>query len=256
MGLIGNGLLGQMSQGGLSRRRSSAPIPPPFAPSDIPNLYVWLDGAVGTFSDDAGTAPSTESGVVALWEDQSGNGNDAFQTSNSKRPLLMGGQLVLDGSDDHIELADIFDGELTAGEFFIVFQIDTDPPGAAAQTGAWRFGGVGLSSHHPFTDGNIYDGWGSTDRQTVGNSAADLTLLHWYNVSTAAGAWTARINGTQEFTTSESGVAWSATPRVGESFSDSYHMAGAINEIIIYSRVLTSEERNDIGDYLTDKYSI
>jgi len=52
-------------------------------------LLSALDGSVATsfYSDIAKTTNSTEGGAVAVWEDQSGNGNDWTQSNASAQPV-------------------------------------------------------------------------------------------------------------------------------------------------------------------------
>jgi hypothetical protein len=47
---------------------------------------LWLKPDVGVFNDDAGTIPAGNGDGVAVWADQSGNGNDCTQTTSADRP--------------------------------------------------------------------------------------------------------------------------------------------------------------------------
>lgn len=60
---------------GLKRRGGAAAFTPP----DISGCILWLRADLGTTVTGAG---------VSLWEDQSGNGNDADQTTDADRPAL------------------------------------------------------------------------------------------------------------------------------------------------------------------------
>ncbi len=50
----------------------------PFVPTDLPECGLWLHGAAGLVTN--------ASGYVSLWQDQSGNGHDAYQNDTSKQP--------------------------------------------------------------------------------------------------------------------------------------------------------------------------
>ncbi|MDA3926480.1 MAG: hypothetical protein PF904_17455 [Kiritimatiellae bacterium] len=50
----------------------------PFIPTDLPDCGLWLHAAEGVITN--------ASGYVSSWEDQSGNGYDAYQTYTSKQP--------------------------------------------------------------------------------------------------------------------------------------------------------------------------
>jgi hypothetical protein len=53
-----------------------------FAPDDLANLVLWLKADVGVYQDVAGTTPSdSDTDVVKLWQDQSGEGNDFSNAS-------------------------------------------------------------------------------------------------------------------------------------------------------------------------------
>jgi len=54
------------------------------------------DGTLVTFANDFGSGSAT----VSKWYDQSGNGNDATQTSSANQPLIVsGGALITDGGE-------------------------------------------------------------------------------------------------------------------------------------------------------------
>lgn len=70
----------------------------PFTPADVPNLICWYDAALGI---SFGTGMD-----VAAWADQSGNGNDLLQATQTNQPLLVAGTppfVRFNGSDNFIE---------------------------------------------------------------------------------------------------------------------------------------------------------
>lgn len=78
-----------------------------FAPTDISGLKLWLDASdqSSMFSDTAGTTQITNGGSVARWNDKSGNGNNATQSTAGSRPtwnssgLNSKGTITYDGDD-------------------------------------------------------------------------------------------------------------------------------------------------------------
>jgi len=58
---------------------SAAVVAQSFVPSDIPNLYQWLDA-----SDSSSITSS--SGLISQWNDKSGNGYHATQSADNKKP--------------------------------------------------------------------------------------------------------------------------------------------------------------------------
>lgn len=75
-------------------------------PSTIGTLALWLDGSDRSSLYDATTGGSlvTNGGAVARWEDKSGNGRHATQSTANNRPIWQSygdvGGLLFDGSND------------------------------------------------------------------------------------------------------------------------------------------------------------
>lgn len=60
---------------------SAAVVAQSFVPSDIPNLYQWLDAS------DSSSITSSSS-LISQWNDKSGNGYHATQSTDSKKPSI------------------------------------------------------------------------------------------------------------------------------------------------------------------------
>ena len=230
-----------------------------FDPTDVAGLVLWAAARL------IGGASNND--PIETWMDQSGEDNHLTQSSSGSRPLYKTSiinslpALQFDGSNDHFTLPDVLSGA-SAGEVFIVIQIDTDPPsaGGGEQSGIWNMDGdAGSACHYCYSDGTIYDAWGSTARKTTANPTPSLTSPHIYNVSSAAGAWTNRLDGTQLHTTgsntfsSFSGDRYLGRSRDGGS---DYWLDGYIAEILIYDNVLSGGDRTTILEGLADIYGI
>jgi hypothetical protein len=140
---------------------------------------------------------------------------------------------------------------LTVGEVFIVAKVNADPPGAAADSGFWKIGSVGgAGTHVPFTDGVIYDEFGSTAQKTVGDAAASLTSTFHYNVLSKDGEWTARLNGVQIFTTGTNTVGFSATPVLMGSSADNIWLNGKWADFVLCSSEQTAAARAAWANYV------
>lgn len=228
-----------------------------FDPTTITGLKLWAEARLETgFSD---------SDPVATWTDFSGEGNHLTQATEANKPLyrtnIINGEpaMQFDGSNDYFGLSNILSGE-SAGEVFLVVQIDTDPPGASAQSGIWNMDGDGSNAcHYPFTNGTIYDAWGSTARKTTVNPSPALTSPRLYNVSSESGAWTSRLDGAQIYTTATNTFSsFSGSPYLGRSasgFGDVY-LDGYIAAILIFNAVLASGDRDYIEAQLGAIYNI
>jgi beta-galactosidase GanA len=144
----------------------------------------------------------------------------------------------------------------TAGDGVILFKRNADPPGAAADTGLWGFGADTSNSHVPWTDGTIYENFGTTGRMTTANPTPSLTSWTLYEVSSAAGAWTSRVNNSVLYTTGTNTVGFRTNPLVGSSDGSSVHMDGDIAEVLIYDHAIDSTERAAIVAYINSKYGL
>lgn len=187
--------------------------------------------------------------------------------SGSTRPLfktnVLNSQPVLrfDGSDDFLILAtDIMSGE-TEGEVFIVVKIDTDPPGASAQSGLWNMDGEGTNTvHYPFTNGQLYEAWGSNSRKSTGvDPTPALTSFRLYNVASKSADFKIRLDGTQIYTTGTNTFSnFGGNIYLGRSeglFGDVY-LDGDIAMIAIVDAVLNSTDRDAIEAEIASVYGL
>jgi hypothetical protein len=221
------------------------------SPTDITGCQLWLDASQMSLAD----------GVeVATWADLSGNARDWVQSVPGTRPLcktgILNGLRVVrfNGADDVLDGPNFLTG-FTAAEIFILVKVDADPPAGVAQSGLWSFGNSGDSVHFPYTSGVVYDDFGSTVRKDTGDPTLSLSsAFRLYNVSTASGAWTSRVDGTQHFTTATNTVGWSTAPRLGSSSDNTKFLDGDIAEIALYNAVLSGGDRTDFQDYITAKW--
>lgn len=199
---------------------------------------------------------------VATWEDSSAAGNDATQATPANRPTyqtnVLNGRPVVNFNylnTQHFTLPNLYSGA-TAGEVFAVLKALQDPPGNQLWSGLWEFGtaGSGSSDHYPFTDGVVYMGWGSTARKTCGNPAVNLAAFHILNISSAAGAWALRLNGSTLHSTGTNTVGFDSTPLLGVSANTSYRFGGQIAELVSYDAVLSAGDRTAVYNYLDAKW--
>lgn len=221
-----------------------------FSPSQISGLELWLKADAITGLNDADP--------VATWPDSSGKGRDATQSVAGNKPIykvnIQNGKPVVrfNGSSNFMNLPDFLTG-FSAGEICLVIKLNNDPP-TAGSGGLWEFGSDTLASHYCFTDGTIYDAFGTNARKTTVNPTPTLAAWRLYNVSSASAAWTSRLDTTQLFTTATNTVAWTTAPKFGGS--GTFFTDGDIAEIVLYSSVLGSADRTSLQNYLRDKYAL
>lgn len=227
----------------LPRKFAPAPMPP-FSPSDIPGLRLWLKG-------DAGLV--TVAGRLQTWQDQSGSGNDF--DAPATRPFLAG--QAINGVPAVGFVASLLTrlawnpSNPTAAEMFIVKQNDND---ATNIWGLYEFS-PDDSDYLPFVDGSTYDGFGSTTRKTLG-VLPDAKLPHIYNVKTDTNLWSAYTNNGLSFTTATNTVGWSAALAIGGNIGVTTY-TGRIGEMLVYGAgVLTAPQHAQVVQYLATKWGI
>ena len=217
----------------------------------------WARG--GTWFQDVSrtVAATANNDPVKSWTDSSGNGRH-FQNGSSS-PLTkvdtgntyLGASTIRQDGDGFKILGD--PSGLTAGEIFIVRKVDADPPADTAHSGLWLFGTDGNANHYPWTDGNIYDSFGSTTRKTVGNPTPSLSSTYRvYNVYSAASDWQAFLDNTSIFATGTNTVGFlgSNACEVGNSGTGA-HGYGQLVEIVMFASKLSSGDRTSMYTWLT-----
>lgn len=247
---------------------TSWPTPP--ALSVTAGLWAHYQRGVGLYKDSGTTLATTHGDLIKQWNDHSGNGRHAVvyvpgdstwwpSLDLSTHPNLSIPTLAFPGtfaSAGHVVKMVLPDmSALTAGEVFIVIKTTADPSTDAAYSGLWRMDTSGFHCHYPYTDGNIYECWGSTTRQIPGqNPTPSLSAaFNVWNCFSATNDWGANLNNTS-FATSASntvGFPGASLAFFGGTDSLSYNMNGNIGELLIYDHKLSSTDRNTVYTYLT-----
>jgi hypothetical protein len=230
-------------------------------PEDVPGLDCWLKGDNTKWQDAAGTVAWTTSGdPVGKIEDASGNGNHYTQSVNSDfRPHCITNQLNgypilrFDGVDARLVGPDHLSG-FVEGTVFVVVKISNDVPGSGARTGLWHMGTSAEAHHYPWTDGVIYDGWGSSTRKATVDPTPSLSSdFRIYCVVSGPGDWRSYLDGVLLYQTVTNTVAFPTAPILG-AHSGGYYLDGDIAELIIYDTALSDTYREGLEQYLIDKY--
>jgi hypothetical protein len=209
---------------------------------DFPSsgLRLWLA------ADAAITTP------LRYWQDLSGIGNDAMQTTSGNRPTVvsnvLGGKPVvrfLASSSQHFPLPNLMSGA-TAGEVVAVLK------SSATGVGLWHFGSSAYGASYPWTNG-VNEDFGRSSEFTQGWPSRSLTDFRIYSVSSSAGWWQSWIDGAPFFKSSSNTVAFTSSPKLGKNNYGS-HFTGDIAEVIMYNRPLQESERRTVRQYLAIKY--
>jgi hypothetical protein len=201
-----------------------------------------------------------DNGFITTWYDQSGNGRNATQTTALIQPqIVSSGSVILENSKPTISFLSGLSGfvfstfSATAVDGFLIVKAKSDPP-IDPNSGFVSIGSTTADSHYPYSNGIIYDGFGSTSRQTVGNPTTALNQVNLYNVTSTSSEWTARLNSSQIYTTASNTVGISSTPKIGSN-SVNFGMSNFISEFIIYPSN-QSTNRSGIESNINTYYAI
>ncbi len=220
------------------------PTAAPFSdPSDVPDMEAWFVADSLSLADNA---------AVASWPDDSGNARHAVQADSAKQPIV---KLVRTGFNGHDAVYwDGTDRWLTTPSFtlpqpltiFSVSKLVDVVNGRTVYDGvnAFSCGFLSNSVGH-----FIYAG------SSVGDSVPPTTATN-IGVGVFNGASSKiRLNGGAG-TAGDAGTASPGGFTLGTFVGGSQVYQGDIAEFIVYSRVLTLVEINDIGNYLATRYGL
>lgn len=200
----------------------------------------------------------SSNGLVVTWYDQSGSGNNLTQSTAGDQPIIVSSGTIyrLGANPTLYFITKKFVGTAilsgaSAASAYVVTAADSDPPSA---TGAFlEMTGSGASTHQPFSDGVIYDGFCTTSRKTTGNPTNSLATMYLYSVFSTASDWRNYINNTLFYSTGTNTFGNSSFI-VGANASTVYQ--GKISEIIIYNSVSSTGDRNGIAGNINSFYTI
>ena len=151
-------------------------------------------------------------------------------------------------------------------------RLDQDP-GVSPYLGfaCWNHG---YADAYPYTDGNGYVTFGSTDRKAVGNPSLAINAWRRPAFTAAPGAWTLELDHGLVHTTASNTVSWLSAGRkamIGLSCWSGpedptrppptgsrsvFGFSGLIAEMLFYRRALSAGERAAVDAYLKARYGL
>lgn len=230
---------------------------PRILPGRLAGCAMWLRA-------DAGVSLDGTNGVSS-WKDLSSGGHDGSQTTTLRRPRTstsgINGQptILFDasaaGSEQYLSLAGSL--SLSSAHALLVAKNTNAIPSGSSRSGLWRMGSSGATAtQFPFTDGKLYDDFGSNARYNEGTPVATVTNAYLYEVRAIAGSWTSFMNGTSQFTNAANTVAWSSSLEIGGNSAVGAFFDGHVAELAIYDHVLSDAERTLLLAYFNNRYQI
>lgn len=195
-----------------------------------------------------GLASFADADPIGTWDDESSNAQDAT-AAGAARPTT--GVEVLDGQDvvnlaagQGFTLPDL--SALTAGTVLAVVRAPKDP-GDGTSGGLWHLGNDG-DGYYSFSDGNIYEEFGTNSRKTITGPHPDLDEWHIYEVVAGAGDWRAYLDGVLIHKTTSNTVAFPAVPTLGKNANS--FTGGAIAGFFLFAAVATKFQRHQVREHL------
>jgi len=228
----------------------------PFSPSDLSNLSLWLKADAGV----------TLSGLnVTAWADQSGNGNNA--TTYDVNPVYTesaknGKPAITFSGSEMMTTANIFNGSNSRTIFAVYYVNNEDTANTiCGQTNDLEVvnGSFFLLQARSDLDGNPYLATANDD--LIGSPFVNQTwkiAMADYNGTTG----NLYSNGTNVGTGTFSWNTYNGTFCIGSYFTNDDQgslfesLIGKIAEIVVYNRVLTATERQNVTAYLNTKYAV
>ena len=230
-----------------NRKLHLSPTGGVFSPLDIAGCILWLkaDAITGLSDDDP----------VTTWPDSSGNGNDATQATAGKKPLykvgIQNGLPVVraDGTDDFMSLTGM---TAPAGGFTLIAVLD--PPA----TGETKYFLDSATPRHIFqalSSSGDKVGWYDGTHHPIAAAQSGFQILSWVLTSGANGEIFRNGSslGTDPYTALAIGgsVGLFANPTGSASW-----LAADLGESLLYSTALSSGDRQQVEQYLSDKWGI
>lgn len=233
-------------------------------PQPSANLLQWLRA-------DAGVTSS--SGNVSTWSDQSGNGNDATQSTGALQPSLVAGTInnavlptvTFDGSSQYMSSASDFANLTSGASIFAVI----NPTSSVATGTPCAYGNASNSDAiFPQTVGtqaklNVYNSSTASSVTTTDNplSTGSYQLLEeTFAPGSSTGTGTVYVNGTQHVQSTSMVQTMTNTTRssntLGVGIGLSNYFQGGIAELLVYSAPLTASQRASVESYIYSKYAI
>lgn len=242
---------------------SGSPIATLWTPNQLATLKIWFRG------DDAGT---NDGDSVSTWSDQSGNGNDATAVTAPTLDVATGlnGHKTVKftgASSQYFTLPNVLSG-FTAAAMVAALKVVSDPGTGSVSGpggGILKVGSQGSSNganEYTFSDGNIYDDFGSNARKTVGNPTPSLTSYHLCSFHSQSASWKCFINATQLFSTGTNTVGWRTSniwmghQQGGVGGTVLKYFDGNLAELCIFNEFLSDSNRQKIEGYLAYKYGL
>lgn len=226
-------------------------------------LIAWFRSDVGV----------TQSSGVSSWADQSGNGNDATQSTTAQKPTLVSGgihnsilpTLSFDGTDDRLTMPTDF-SDLTAGASIFIVLKPTSTSGTCTPFTVGNSSNADALIVQTNNTNTTLVAYNNTTSSSVSTSNNPITvnsfqvLEQTFEPGVSNGAGTIRIDGVQKAQATNLVSTLRNVSRannsIGMSIAASDFFQGEIAEILCYKTKVSDSKRASIESYLLSKYGL
>lgn len=240
------------------------PVATGFNPKTISGLVGWWDPS------DSATV-TTVSGAVSQLNDKSGLGRNATQGTANNRPSYSGtingkNVMTFDGTNDRL-VTGLESNTLTGfATFFCVCEVDASLTDAQSAYKAPLFGrdidtfnALGLLLYVDGATLTLNRMWRGQGHNFNGGPAVARGVPQLFAATVGSASSDRRVNGNSSTTTGATPGSNAAAGRflhIGEDPTQLRYWKGAIAEVLVYDRTLTTDEIKKVESYLGKKYGI
>lgn len=235
----------------------------PFTPMSLTGLALWLDASKGV---------SATGNNVTSWQDQSGNGNNATQSTSSYEPLhvtvgINGKPSVHFTGGTHLTIADTASLQWGTGDFYVAFVLAETTASStygmvfSKQLAPYPFAGPGVFANFALpTQGTSWGGQTSyVDYVSTTSTMLNDGTPRQFSLARTGTTLSVRLNGMASASTvgAATDVGAMGTPvSMGANQSGGQALTGDIAEVIAVSGTVSPSDVANVEAYLKAKYSL
>jgi hypothetical protein len=211
-------------------------------PLRIPGLQGWYDAYIINSNNN-----------ISIWQDKSGYNNHAVVNNLNNRPVLQSNKSIYFNGSQYFNLPNntLPDND---SSYTIISVFTNIVSGSIITGGNWNIKN-GVNSLDILSESNkVSNGWSSDDIQSSMLYNSDINIVYTDYLS---GGNRNLILNIQNINTDQPNTRVQANTNntIGYSIENGY-LNGYLNEILIFNRVLTTDQKQLVEGYLTWKWSI
>jgi len=253
----------------MARLRGNAGVSVPWTPADLTGLALWLDASDAStlWADTNATTAATNNGLVARWDDKSGNANRIVRQSTvTNMPVRTTGGLVFDGQRHMSAPSSALLREATNALTLTVAKTQTTPSDLQtimqinAATNARLVHGYRLNSGFGFTTigrrlntdlGSVHQVSTATTNMTINASEIYYSAATISIFQNGTQYITNAVFQTEGATANDNGQLF-----IGANASFTARITGTIAEIIQTENTASTSDRQKLEGYLAHKWGL